>query len=206
MNNVNRELLKRLWILVHARQSIELAMEAYAVVCAEFPDPPIGPFSVSVKCAVTTMYTSYARPFGPNHGLVRLNYENEIPGHLLETHKLLLGYRDKAIAHKDKTSHAISDSVNHVDIHVLNGNACLVPIIHAPSHKEMAEFPELANTVLTLINRDMKVCYDQCIKPLNLSDGVYRLDPTNEDWIVPTEATPGVFEITRGADPTVGVC
>jgi len=66
----------------------------------------------------------------------------------------------------------------------------------------MAQFPELANSVLTLINCDMKVCYDQCIKPLNLSDGVYRLDPTKEDWIVPTETTPGLFEITRGADPT----
>ena len=121
MNDDNRELLKKLWMLVHARQSIELAMEAHAVVCAENPDHPIGPFSVSVKCAVTTMYTSYARPFGPNHGLVRLNY-------------------------------------------------------------------------------------DQCIKPLNLSDGVYRLYPTKEDWIAPTKATPGLFEITRGADPTVGVC
>ncbi len=121
MNNVNRELLKKLWILVHARQSIALAMEAHAVVCADHRDRQIGPVSVSVKCAVTTMYVSYARPFGPNHGLVRLNY-------------------------------------------------------------------------------------DQCIKPLNLSDGVYRLDPTKEDWLVPTEATPGLFEITRGADPTVGVC
>jgi len=145
-------------MLVHARQSIELAMEAHAVVCADHRDRQNGPVSVSVKCAVTTMYVSYARPFGPNHGLVRLNYENEIPGHLLETHKLLLGYRDKAIAHKDKTSHAISDSVNHVEIHVSNGNTCLAPIIHAPSHKEMAQFPELANSVLTLINCDMKVC------------------------------------------------
>lgn len=117
MNNVNQELLKKLWMLVHARQSIALAIEAHAVVCAEFQNHPIGPFSVSVKCAVTTMYSSYARPFGPNHGLVRLNY-------------------------------------------------------------------------------------DQCIKPLNLSEGVYRLDPTKEDWLVPTEATPGLFEITRGTDPT----
>ena len=189
-------------MLVHARQSIELAMQAHGIVCAEWPVRPVGPFSVAFKCAVTTMYTSYARPFGPNHGLVRLNYEDAIPEHLLETHKLLLGYRNRAIAHKDKTSHSISDAVNHVDIHVSNGNTCLAPGIHAPGDKELAAFPELANTVLTLINRDMKDCYDQCIKPLNLSDGVYRLDPTKEDWIAPTKATPGLFEITRGADPT----
>lgn len=125
-----------------------------------------------------------------------------IPEHLLETHKLLLGYRNRAIAHKDKTSNSISDAVNHVKIHVSNGNTCLAPIIHAPSAKEKAEFPELAATVLARINSDMKVCYEECIKPLNLSDGVYRLDPTKEDWIVPTEATPGLFEITQGTDPT----
>ena len=60
--------------------------------------------------------------------------------------------------------------------------------------------------MLVHARQSIQLAYDQCIKPLNLSDGVYRLYPTKEDWIVPTKATPGVFEITRGADPTTGEC
>ncbi len=206
MNSVNREFVKKLWMLVHARQSIALALEAYGIVCAEWPDQSIGPFSVAFKCAVTTMYISYARPFGNNKGLVRLNYEDSIPDHLRETHKLMLDYRKKAIAHKDKSNNPVCDAVDHVEIHVSNGKTRLAPIIHTPGPKELTCFPELAKVVLTLIARDMKDCYDQCIKPLNLSDGVYRLDPTKDDWLVPTEATPGLFEITRGADPITGEC
>ena len=132
------------------------------------------------------MYVAYARPFRENRGLPRLE-EVSVPDRLSDLHQRLLDYRDKTIAHKDKTEDAVAALVNHVAIVVSDGKCGVCPVIHFPSADELRRFPSLANAVLRWVESEMDKSYHQHIKPLHLHDGRYVVDPTKfpREWIKP---------------------
>lgn len=176
--------IKRFWLLAHAWQSLRLARDAHGIILGapEYPNPddPI------LKSAVTTMYVAYARPFRENRGLPRLE-ESCIPARFRDLHQRILDYRDKTIAHKDKTAHTIAALVNHVAIVVSNGRCGVCPVIHFPSADELRRFPSLVNSVLKWVESEMNKSYHSHIEPLGLRDGRYIIDPTNfpKEWIRP---------------------
>jgi len=176
--------IKRFWLLAHAWQSLRLARDAHGIILGSpkypNPDDPI------LKSAVTTMYVAYSRPFRENRGLPRLE-ESSIPTRYSDLHQRILDYRDKTIAHKDKTAHAIAALVNHVAIVVSNGRCGVCPVIHFPSADELQRFPGLVTVVLEWVESEMNKSYHSHIEPLGLRDGRYIVDPTKfpKEWIRP---------------------
>ncbi|AYV14063.1 hypothetical protein [Shewanella algae] len=71
---------------------------------------------------LTSAYTIYGRPFKKSYGIGRLD-ESFVPKNLLETHREIIAHRDRMFAHTDVngTLEGTADSLNQVELHVLNG-------------------------------------------------------------------------------------
>ena len=174
--------IKYFWSLVHAWQSFRLARDAHSLVVQALQNPP--PDGAILKSAVTTLYIAYARPFKASHGVPSLP-ESVVPDQYVDLHKLIIGYRDQAIAHKDKTPTPIPDSVNHVAVVLSSGKCGVCPVIHFPSLAELQGVPSLCDSLIEWVEERMSVFYHEHMEQLDLPQGNYLVEPNGypNEWI-----------------------